>query len=137
METQTNLTGYRKLRDWQKGMDLAEECYNIIQTFPPQERFSMSQQIWRSSYSIPSNIAEGYSRGSRKEYVQFLWISHGSLRELQTHLILCGRVGLLSSGKAELLLNQCDEIGKMLHGLIQKMTEKTRSPIPGTRNPDL
>ncbi len=127
-QTDHELTGYRRLRVWQRSMELAEACYWVVRSFPAEERYAISQQIWRSSYSVPSNIAEVYSRGTRKEDVQFLWIAHGSLRELETHLLLCSRVGLLATEQANSLLEQCDEVGKMLHGLIRKLTSPSRSP---------
>lgn len=95
----------------------------------------MTSQVWRSSSSVPANIAEGYSRGSRKEYIQYLWIAHGSLRELETHLLLSERVGLAKSVEIEPLLTSCGEIGKMLYSLIRKLTSSPRNPESGSRSP--
>lgn len=66
------LESFQGLRVWQLSMDLAEACYRVTRRFPGEERFGMTSQIRRAAASIPANIAEGYSRGSRKEYVQFL-----------------------------------------------------------------
>ena len=116
------ISSYRDLKVWQLGMDLAEECYRLIDTFPTKERYAMSTQIWRASSSVPANIAEGHSRGSRKEFIQFLWISHGSLKEFETHLLLCSRVGLTNQEQVAPLLKSADEIGKMLRSLIKKLS---------------
>ena len=93
------LQSYRDLEVWQVGMDLAEQCYLTTRTFPRDELFGMTSQIRRAAGSIPANIAEGQGRESTKEFLHFLSIARGSLREVETHLILCCRVGLLSAKK--------------------------------------
>jgi four helix bundle protein len=89
------LESYRELRVWQGGMDLEVECYQLTKGFPKDELFHLTSQIRRAASSIPANIAEGYGRGHRGEYIQFLRISQGSLKELETHLLLSARVGIV------------------------------------------
>jgi four helix bundle protein len=120
----TKIQTYRDLLVWQRSMDVATDCFKEIEKFPKDQQYAMSSQIWRAAYSVPSNIAEGFSRGSTQEFIRFLWISHGSLRELETHIMLCSRVGLMSVQITEHLLKPCEEIGKMLHALINSLEKK-------------
>jgi four helix bundle protein len=102
-------------------MDLAEACYVLTKRFPKDELFGMTAQIRRAATSVPANIAEGYGRNSRGEYGQFLRISQGSLKELETHLMLCSRVGLLAPVETKNVLEECDHLGRMLHRLIRSL----------------
>jgi four helix bundle protein len=115
------LESYRDLKVWQKGMDLAEVCYRLTRSFPREELFGLTSQIRRASSAIPANIAEGYGRGHRGEYLQFLRIARGSLKELETHLLLSGRVALVSSDELQPIMAQCDEVGRMLAALINSL----------------
>jgi four helix bundle protein len=102
-------------------MSLAENCYGLTKAFPKAELFGMTSQIRRAASSVPANIAEGYGRDSKGDYIQFLRISQGSLKEVETHLILCTRVKLLTESEAQSTLDQCDRLGKMLHRLIRSL----------------
>lgn len=104
------IQSYRDLQIWQKGINLAEECYLVTQNFLQEKRYGMISQIRRFSSSIPANIAEGYGRKTRKEYIQFLYISQGSLKELETHLMLSKRVKLSPSDGIDSLLKQCIQL---------------------------
>lgn len=88
------IQSYRDLKVWQEAMNLAEECYRLTKLFPDSEMYGMTSQIRRAAVSVPANIAEGYGREYRQEYIQFLRIAKGSLKELETHLILSARVEL-------------------------------------------
>ena len=90
------INSYQDLNVWQDGMALAELCYRLTKEFPREELFAMTSQIRRAAVSIPSNIAEGHGRESTQSFVQFLRVSQGSLKELETHLLLSERVGLLT-----------------------------------------
>ena len=118
---QIKIRSYRDLRVWQAGMGLAEACYLLTKRFPKDELFGMTAQIRRAATSVPANIAEGYGRNSRGEYGQFLRISQGSLKELETHLMLSSRVGLLAPPETNSILEECDRLGKMLHRLIRSL----------------
>jgi len=116
---------YRDLKVWQKAMDLAERCYEETRLFPKEEMYGLTSQIRRCSVSVAANIAEGYGRDSDGSFVQFLRISQGSLKELETHIILSGRVGILKQDPVTDLLERADELGRMLRGLIRSIQRKT------------
>ena len=115
------LESYRDLRVWQESMQLAEDCYRLTRRFPKEELFGLTSQIRRSSARIPANVAEGYGRGHRGEYLQFLRVANGSLKELETHLLLSIRVEVTRQEAVAPLLAQCDDVGKMLAGLIRSL----------------
>ena len=119
---------YRDLKVWQKGMDLAAACYLQTKSLPLDERFGLISQIQRAAVSVPANIAEGYGRENRGEFIQFLRIAQGSLKELETHLLLAQRVYPKTNGDSLQLLSNCDELGKMLRALIRTLQNK---PKPG------
>jgi four helix bundle protein len=116
---------YRDLKVWQKAMDLTENCYRATQTFPKEERYGLIAQIRRSAVSVASNIAEGYGRDSDGSFIQFLRVSQGSLKELETQVIVSERIGALSAASAQRLLQSADEIGRMLRGLINSINNKS------------
>ncbi len=106
-------------------MTLAEMCYHLTKTFPKEEApWGMTSQIRRAAASVPANIAEGYGRESRAEYIRFLQIAQGSLKEVETHLILSERVGLAQSETVADALKQCETVGKMLRSLIRSLQSK-------------
>jgi len=115
------IRSYRDLRVWQEGISLAETCYRLTKRFPKDELFGMTSQIRRAACSVPANIAEGYGRDNKGDYIQFLRISQGSLKELETHLTLCARVGTLAEPEAQSTLERCERLGKMLHRLIRSL----------------
>jgi four helix bundle protein len=118
------IDSYQDLIVWQKAMDLAELCYHLTKSFPVEERFGMTSQIRRAATSIPANIAEGWGRGTTGAYLQFLRIAQGSTKELETHLLLCQRVGLLQSAKAVPALNLLSEVSRMTISLIGSLKRK-------------
>ena len=103
------IQSYRDLRVWQEGMTLAETCYRLTQPFPKAELYGMTSQIRRSAVSIPANIAEGYGRENRGEFIQFLRVAQGSLKELETHLLLALRVGLANPAAVKPVLLHCEQ----------------------------
>ena len=118
------IRSYQDLDVWQLAMQVAEDCYKATRTFPSEEAYGMTSQIRRASVSIPANIAEGYGRESTKSFAQFLRIAQGSLKELETHILLCARVGLLADNAASPLLAALDRIGRMLRNLIRSLQAK-------------
>ena len=116
-----DVSSYRDLLVWQRGMDLAEQCYLATKQLPKEETFGMVSQIRRSAASIPANVAEGYGRDSTGAYVQFLRNAQGSLKELETHILLAKRVNLLASPNECELLTRTDELGRMLRSLIRSI----------------
>ena len=115
---------YRQLKVWQKAMDLAEQCYQVTRTFPKEELFGLTSQIRRAAVSVPANIAEGHGRYHTKEFLNHLSIARGSLMEVETHLQLSQRIGLLSLQTVDGLLTLTDEISRMLSGLRQSLESK-------------
>ena len=122
----TDRTGrsYRDLDAWTVGVDLAVACYALTQSFPSDERFGLTSQIRRSSTSIPANIAEGYGRQSRQDFIRFCRIAQGSVKELETHMIVAQRIGMVSREDISVILDDCDRIGRMLGGLIRSLQER-------------
>jgi four helix bundle protein len=116
---------YRDLRVWRDAMDLAESCYRLTARFPNDERYGLTSQIRRASVSIPANVAEGYGRNSKGAYIQFLRVAQGSLKELETHVLLAERLGLASSEVCSPLLTSCDSLGRMLWSLIRSIEQTT------------
>jgi four helix bundle protein len=115
------IKSYRDLKVWQDAMILAESCYLFSQEFPREEMYGLTSQIRRAAVSIPANIAEGYGRNSSGSYVSFLRNAQGSLKELETHLILAQRLKFGSYDVAARLLSQCDSIGRMLFALARSV----------------
>ena len=111
------MNNYKDLKIWQKSVDLAVRIYEVTKSFPKEEIYTLTSQIRRSAVSIPSNIAEGSGRNSKKEFLNFLGISHGSSYELDTQLIIASRVELLNIETFESLQNDLLEIQKMNYGL--------------------
>jgi four helix bundle protein len=105
-------------------MDVAVECYDLTKGYPRSELFGMTSQIRRAAASIPANIAEGHGRESTGAYVRHLKISQGSLKELETHLLLSGRLGIGSPERLEAVLARCDEVGRMLRSLIRSLQDR-------------
>jgi four helix bundle protein len=115
------IRSYRDLRVWQEAMVLAEDSYRFSGALPREELFGLTSQIRRAAVSIPANIAEGYGRDSKGSYLNFLKTAQGSLKELETHLLLTQRLKLGSFEAAERLLSHCEAIGRMMHGLIRNV----------------
>ena len=109
---------------WQKAMNLVTEIYITTATFPNEERFGLVSQARRAAVSIPSNIAEGHGRKLTGAYINHLSIAYGSLMELETQTQIAVRLSFVPEDKASALLKQMDEIGKMLTGLKNSLSEE-------------
>ncbi len=115
------IASYRDLIVWKKAIELTLKIYALTDKFPKEETYGLTSQMRRSAVSIPSNIAEGSIRGSKKDFCHFLRIASGSVAELQTQLEITKRLSLgnkLNYGEIDLL---SEEINKMIHGLIAKL----------------
>ena len=115
---------YKELQVWQKAMDLVVEIYKISKLLPKEEVYGISDQLRRAAVSSPSNIAEGQSRNSAKEFIQFLSIARGSLAELETQLLICTKVNMLSEDNIAEAQNITTEVGKMIKGLMNKLNSQ-------------
>lgn len=122
----SGVQSYRDLLVWQRAMDLAVATYELSRRYPREELFGLIPQSRRAAASIPANIAEGHGRTSRSTYAHFLRIAQGSLKELETHLMLAERVGAAPPRSTEPLLAGADELGRMLRTLIARVQ---RQPV--------
>ncbi|MBP3366052.1 MAG: four helix bundle protein [Treponema sp.] len=113
---------YKELLIWQKGMQIAKEIYSLVKKLPKEEIYALSDQMRRAAVSIPSNIAEGQSRNSTKEFIHFLSITNGSKAELETQLILCKEIGYLTEEEIQPVMNLLQEESKMLYTMKAKLT---------------
>jgi len=119
---------YKDLIAWQKGMALARETYRATGTFPKEEMYGLTSQLRRAPVSIPSNIAEGKGRYSPRDFQHFLKQARGSVNEVETQILLAQDLGYLEKDKAAVLLQQCEEIGKVLNGLISSLRKTEDLP---------
>jgi four helix bundle protein len=114
---------YRDLIVWQKSMDLTVDIYKLAKSLPESEKYGLRSQMQRAASSIPMNIAEGYGRRKRGEYLQHLSYARGSLAELETQLILVSRLDMLDRDTIKPVWTQADEIGRMLLALMSKLSD--------------
>ena len=118
---------FRGLLVWRQAMDLARDCYLLTKAFPKEELYGLTSQIRRAAASVPANIAEGTGRTARKDFVNFLRIAQGSLREVETYLLLAMEVKLANSQAIAPLLAQAISVARLLNRLIQSL-EPPRPP---------
>ena len=118
---------HKKLDVWKLGMDLVIEIYRVTTAFPAKETFSLVDQLRRAAISIPSNIAEGAARHTKKEFVNYLHMAQGSLSELDTQLELSRRLGYIEEHKYKTVDVLMERIDKMITGLIRH--QKKRSSV--------
>jgi four helix bundle protein len=110
---------HKKLNVWKSSIELVSEIYSITNTFPEHERYCLAGQMHRAAISIPSNIAEGAARKTRKEFMQYLHIAQGSISELDTHLEIAKRLNYVTEDRVSSLDALMEKIDKMLTGLIK------------------
>ncbi|NJM12278.1 MAG: four helix bundle protein [Synechococcaceae cyanobacterium SM1_2_3] len=122
----SSVQSYQDLMVWQRGMILAEQAYDLTRTFPRDELFGMTSQIRRSAASIPANIAEGWARESTAEFIHFIRIAKGSLRELETHLILSQRVKLCPPDATQPMLELAGTLSRQLLALQRSLQQKQK-----------
>lgn len=116
------VSSYKDLIVWQKSILLIKHIYILLRSFPEEEKFGLTSQIRRSAISILSNIAEGFGRGTTKSFLQFLYISRGSLFELETQLHIAKELDIYTENQS--VNHLISEIGKMLNSLITKLKDK-------------
>jgi four helix bundle protein len=112
---------YRDLIAWQKAMDLAESVYRVTANMPREELYGLTAQIRRACISVPANIAEGRGRRTHGEFLNQLSISHGSVREVETHALLAGRLRFLTSDDVNALMELTAEVGRLINGLANSL----------------
>jgi four helix bundle protein len=111
---------FKKLLIWQKAMDLTVSVYRVVEKFPSEERFGLRSQATRSAVSIAANIAEGSAKSSQRDYKRFCEVALGSSFELETHMLVAGRMGWLAD---ESVLKLISEEQKMLSAFINRLKD--------------
>jgi len=114
---------YRDLRVWHRAADLVVASHAVAHRLPASERFELGSQIRRAATSVTANIAEGNGRAYRRAYLHHLSIAMGSLKELESHLLIAARLGYVSAEPLAEALGLCDQVGRMLTGLTRKLSE--------------
>lgn len=125
--------GYKDLQVWQKSMDFVDAVYSVTKAFPKDEVYGLTSQLRRSAVSIASNIAEGSSRNSAKEFIRFIEISYGSLAEAETQIYIANRQKYIVDELTNKLLEQASEIGRMLNGLLGSLNKKLKTALTDNR----
>jgi four helix bundle protein len=115
---------YSDLIAWQKAMDLVELIYKATAQFPKEEIYGLTNQLRRAVVSVPSNIAEGQGRNSTSEFRRFLSISYGSLREVETQILIAKRLNYLNEAQTERLMNLAGEVGRLINGLSNSLENR-------------
>ena len=118
---------YQDLIGWQKAMDLVEVVYHLTKRFPSEELYGLTSQVRRAAVSVPSNIAEGQGRNSTNEFARFLSIAHGSLREVETQILIAVRLKYLQESDANQAIQLCGETGRILNGLMNSLKKEKDS----------
>lgn len=111
------IRNFRDLVVWQRAMELSVRTYEVSNAFPREEIYGLTSQIRRASVSIPSNIAEGHGRNNDREFLRFLDIAMGSLRELETQMMLATQLGFAGKSTGESVLDLATEVGKLVNAL--------------------
>ena len=119
------MTNFRNMKIWQKGMELVVDVYKISQILPNEEKYGLRSQITRAVVAIPSNIAEGSSRNSSKDFKRFLEISLGSSFELETQLLIAEKLNMIKNDQLSEIIDKLHEEQKMINGLINTLKTNT------------
>jgi four helix bundle protein len=124
---------YTDLVAWQKAMTLVQEVYKVAQRLPAEERYGLAAQLRKSAVSIPANIAEGQGRKSSSEFRYHLSVAIGSLHELETELMVAGRLSYADESEVAALLQHSSEVGRLVHGLYRSLPQQrvtAHRPLP-------
>ena len=115
---------YKDLEVWQEAVELCTDIYRLAESLPAQERYGLCSQMCRAAVSIPSNIAEGYGRGSRGDYSRFVKIARGSAAELETQLILAEKLGMVEAVAVTDVMVRLQGVRRLVHGLTKALESK-------------
>ncbi|KAB2712855.1 four helix bundle protein [Brucella intermedia] len=118
------VNSYRDLLVWQQAMEMVISIYKVTDGWPKEEIYGLTSQVRRAAVSVPANIAEGFGRENRGSYQQFLRIAQGSLKEMETHLLIAERLGFMQNETINSMLVKSESIGKLLRLLIRKLTDQ-------------
>ena len=125
---QSEIRSHRDLIVWQRAMSMVTDVYRVTNVFPATEKFGLTSQLRRAAISVPSNIAEGYGRGTSQDYLRFLRIARGSLFEVDTQLLIATNLGFLNHDQYQQVENQLAETGRVLAGLIKSIESRIANP---------
>lgn len=112
---------YQDLIAWQKAMNLVEDVYKASRDFPREEVYALTSQIRRAAVSVPSNIAEGQGRRTTADFLRHLSIAYGSLRGVETQILIAQRLKYIVKGKVESVLSRAGKVGRLLNGLMASL----------------
>jgi four helix bundle protein len=124
-----SIQSYKDLEVWKRSFSFSLEIYKVTAVFPSEEKFGITSQLRRAAVSIPTNIAEGWSRKSTKSYIQFLNIAIGSLAESETLLQLAHELKYIADEMNHTLQKLLNEIGRMLNALISSLRRSMASEV--------
>jgi len=133
------INSFKDLEVWKYSHELVKLIYKLTETFPKSEEYRITNQLLRAVVSVPTNIAEGTGRFTKKDYIHFLIIARGSIEEVKYLLILCSDLGYISSEQINNVETEMNRIGKMLNGLIsslRKASPQSPNPKPQTLIPN-
>src|SRR5262249_37836856 len=120
-ETDMAVKNYSELIAWQKAMDLVEVVYRSTKEFPREELYGLTAQVRRAAVSIPSNIAEGQGRRTTADFLHFLSMAYGSLREVETQILIAERLCYVDSTTREPVMALASEVGRLINGLVNSL----------------
>jgi four helix bundle protein len=120
------IRSHRDLRAWQLGMELCKELYRLTKTMPESERFGLISQLRRAAVSVPSNIAEGYGRGTTADYIRFLRAARGSLYEIDTQTLIAMELHFVSEETFTAIQKHVNHCGQVLAALIRSLERKIK-----------
>lgn len=115
------IASYRDLLVWQQAMDLAVAIYDLSRDWPADERYGLTSQARRAAVSVAANISEGYGRESAGSHVNFLKMAQGSLKELETHILLAQRLKIVEDSSTSACLDSCASVGRLLRALMRSI----------------
>jgi len=115
---------FKDLVVWQRSIELTTDVYKLTSKFPEFERFGLTNQMRRASVSVASNVAEGYGRSTKGEYVQFLGHARGSCSELETQIVIAKNLGFGTTQNLQSAETLCDDVGRLLGALIKSIRVK-------------
>jgi four helix bundle protein len=121
---------FRNLSVWQRSIELTLAVYKLTSSFPDSERFGLTNQLRRAAVSVASNIAEGYGRSTKGEYVQFPGFARGSNSEVETQIVISKALGFGSKQSLDATEGLCNEVGRMLGALMKSQRPKSLVPSP-------
>ncbi len=133
-----SIRDHKDLDVWQESIKLVKSTYQVTQQFPDHELYSLVNQMRRAAVSVPSNIAEGYTRASTKEYLRHINIAYSSLAELETQYIIAAELGYIDQSAFQKMIAKLQPVSRMLNGLSKSLRQKsikTPTPEPRTLTP--